>query len=30
MKKVAFTEDEIRAQLLRKYRPGSEMADEHP
>jgi acyl-homoserine-lactone acylase len=30
MKKVAFTEDEIRAQLLRKYRPGSEMTDEHP
>jgi acyl-homoserine lactone acylase PvdQ len=24
LKKVAFTEDEIRAQLLRKYRPGSE------
>jgi len=30
LKKVAFTEDEIRAQLLRKYRPGSEMTDEQP
>jgi acyl-homoserine-lactone acylase len=27
MKKVAFTEEEIRAQLLRAYRPGSEVAD---
>lgn len=25
MKKVAFTEDEIREQLLRQYRPGSEV-----
>jgi acyl-homoserine-lactone acylase len=30
MKKVAFTEDEIRAQLLRKYRPGSEITAEQP
>ncbi len=30
LKKVAFTEDEIRAQLLRKYRPGSEMPHERP
>ena len=30
MKKVAFTEDEIRAQLLRKYRPGSEVNHERP
>jgi acyl-homoserine-lactone acylase len=28
LKKVAFTEDEIRAQLLRTYRLGSEMTDE--
>jgi acyl-homoserine-lactone acylase len=27
LKKVAFTEDEIRAQLVRTYSPGSEMAD---
>jgi len=30
LKKVAFTEDEIRAQLLRKYRPGSEIPHERP
>ena len=30
LKKVAFTEEEIRVQLLRKYRPGSELTDEQP
>ena len=30
LKKVAFTEEEIRAQLVRTYRPGSEMTDDHP
>ena len=30
LKKVAFTEDEIRVQLVRKYKPGSEMNDEQP
>jgi acyl-homoserine-lactone acylase len=30
LKKVAFTEKEIRVQLLRKYRPGSELTGEQP
>jgi acyl-homoserine-lactone acylase len=30
LKKVAFTEAEIRVQLLRTYRPGSELTDEQP
>jgi acyl-homoserine-lactone acylase len=30
LKKVAFTEEEIRAQLVRSYSPGSEMTDGQP
>jgi len=30
LKKVAFTEEEIRAQLVRAYRPGSKITEEQP